>query len=147
MCSCLMVCTSQQGDRWWLELKVDSTTMSKTCAGAELIVVLIKAQLSALNVATERGTSDKTEATCFSQCAYDQWKRQEAEDCDSIRPINFRWEETYTPTALPRSRLPHNVLHSPSRSKQHTQLAGSRPCNNNAYLVRWRLFPLLDLVH
>ena len=30
---------------------------------------LIKAQLSAHNVATERGTSDKTEATRFSQCA------------------------------------------------------------------------------
>ena len=29
-------------------------------------------------------------------------------------PINFRWEETYTPTTLPRSRSPHNVLHSPS---------------------------------
>ena len=26
-------------------------------------------------------------------------------------PINFRWEETYTPTTLPRSRSPHNVLH------------------------------------
>ena len=29
-------------------------------------------------------------------------------------PINFWWEETYTPTTLPRSRSPHNVLHSPS---------------------------------
>ena len=31
-------------------------------------------------------------------------------------PINFRWEEMYTPmpTTLPRSRSPHNVLHSPS---------------------------------
>ena len=29
-------------------------------------------------------------------------------------PIHFRWEETYTPTTLPRSRSPHNVLHSPS---------------------------------
>ena len=30
-------------------------------------------------------------------------------------PIDFRWEETYryTPTTLPRSRSPHNVLHSP----------------------------------
>ena len=24
-------------------------------------------------------------------------------------PINFRWEETYTPTILPRSRSPHNA--------------------------------------
>ena len=29
-------------------------------------------------------------------------------------PIYFRWEETYTPTTLPRSRSPHNVLHSPT---------------------------------
>ena len=40
MCSCPMVETSQQGDRWWLELTVDSVTMSKTRTGAELIVVL-----------------------------------------------------------------------------------------------------------
>ena len=40
MCNCLMVGTSQQGDRWWLELTVNSVTMSKTRAGAELIVVL-----------------------------------------------------------------------------------------------------------
>ena len=68
-------------------------------------------------VATERGTSDNTEATRFSQCAHDQRRRLEAED--SVRqypmcPINFRWEETYTPTTLPCSRSPHNVLHSPS---------------------------------
>ena len=36
-------------------------------------------------VATERGTSDNTEATRFSQCAHDQRRRLEAEDCDSIR--------------------------------------------------------------
>ena len=40
MCSCPMVGTSQQGDRWLLELTVDSAIMSKTRAGAELIVVL-----------------------------------------------------------------------------------------------------------
>ena len=36
-----MVGTSQQGDRWWLELTVDSATMSngRRRAGAELIVV------------------------------------------------------------------------------------------------------------
>ena len=82
MYSCPMVGTSQQDDRWWLELTVDSG-MSKTRAGAELIVIK-KAQLSAHNVATERGTSDKTEATRFSQCAHDQRRRLEAEDCDSI---------------------------------------------------------------
>ena len=36
-------------------------------------------------VATDRGTSDNTEATRFSQCAHDQRRRLEAEDCDSIR--------------------------------------------------------------
>ena len=46
---------------------------------------LIKAHLSVLNVATERGTSDMTEATHFSQCVHDQQRRLEAEDCDSIR--------------------------------------------------------------
>ena len=40
MCSCPMVGISQQGDRWCLELTVDSATMSKTRAGAELIGVL-----------------------------------------------------------------------------------------------------------
>ena len=36
-------------------------------------------------MATERGTSDKTEATRFSQCEHDQRRKLEAEDCDSIR--------------------------------------------------------------
>ena len=36
-------------------------------------------------VATERGTSDNPEATRFSQSAYDQRRRLEAEDCNSIR--------------------------------------------------------------
>ena len=27
----------------------------------------------------------------------------------SMCPINFRWEETYTPIILPRSRSPHNA--------------------------------------
>ena len=36
--NCPMVGTSQQGDRWWLELTVDSATMSKTLAGAEQII-------------------------------------------------------------------------------------------------------------
>ena len=40
MRSCPMVGISQQGDRWCLELTVDSAIMSKTRAGAELIVVL-----------------------------------------------------------------------------------------------------------
>ena len=35
-------------------------------------------------VATERGKSDNTEATRFSQCAHDLRRRLEAEDCDSI---------------------------------------------------------------
>ena len=36
-------------------------------------------------VATEREISDNTEATRFSQCAHDQRRRLEAEDCNSIR--------------------------------------------------------------
>ena len=78
-------------------------------------------------MATERGTSDKTEATRFSQCAHDQRRRLEAEDCDSIRCaqlISGGRRRIRTPTILPRSRSPHNVLHSPSNwasvSEPHT---------------------------
>ena len=56
-----------------------------TCWSRADYSTLIKAQLSTLNVATERVTSDKTEATHFSQCAHNQWRRIEAEDCNSIR--------------------------------------------------------------
>ena len=58
-----MVGTSQQGDRWWLELTVDSATMSNhrysvsniygqtdTCRSRADRSTLIKAQLSARNV-------------------------------------------------------------------------------------------------
>ena len=62
-----------------------SNHVKDTCRSQADRSTLIKAKLSALNVATERGTSDKTEATCFSQCAHDQRRRLEAEDCDSIR--------------------------------------------------------------
>ena len=55
-----------------------------TCRSRADCSTLIKAQLSALNVATERGTSDKMEATRFSQYVHDQRRRLEAEDCDSI---------------------------------------------------------------
>ena len=61
-----------------------SNHVKDTCQSRADHSTLIKAQLSALNVATERGTSDKTEATRFSQCAHDQRRRLEAEDCDSI---------------------------------------------------------------
>ena len=62
-----------------------SNNVKDTCRSRADRSTLIKAQLSALNVATERGTSDKTEATRFSQCAHDQRRTLEAEDCDSIR--------------------------------------------------------------
>ena len=58
---------------------VDSATMSKPPNRANR-GTLIKAQFSALNVAAERGTLDKTEAT--RQCAHNQRRRLEAEDCD-----------------------------------------------------------------
>ena len=67
---------------------------------------LIKAQFSALNVATERGTSDKTEATRFSQCAHDQHRRLEAEDCDSIRYTQF------ISGGRRRIRPPHCLAHA-----------------------------------
>ena len=46
-----------------------SNHVKDTCRSRADCSTLIKAQLSAHNVATERGTSDKTEATRFSQCA------------------------------------------------------------------------------
>ena len=67
---------------------------------------LIKAQLSALNVATKRVTSDKTEATRFSQCAHDQRRRLEAEDCDSIRCAQF------IPGGSRRIRPSHCLAHA-----------------------------------
>ena len=68
-------------------------------------------------VATERETSDNTEATRFSQCAHDQRRRLEAEDCDSIRCaqlISGGRRRIRPPCTVPHSRSPHNVLHSPS---------------------------------
>ena len=48
---------------------------------------LIKAQFSALNVAAERGTSDKTEAT--RQCAHDQRRRLELRPLRNDMPNSF----------------------------------------------------------
>ena len=65
-----MVGTSQQGDRYVARANGGlSNHVKNTCRSRAGRSTLIKAQLSAHNVATERGTSDKTEATCFSQCA------------------------------------------------------------------------------
>ena len=73
-------------------------------------------------VATERGTSDNTEATRFSQCAHDQRRRLEAADCDSIRCAQLiSGGRRRIRPPLPRSRSPHNVLHSPSYSLARAQ--------------------------
>ena len=64
-----------------------------------------------------RETSDMTEATHFSQCVHDQQRRLEAEDCDSIRCaqlISGGRRRIRPPCTVPRSRSPHNVLHSPN---------------------------------
>ena len=58
-----------------------------------------------------------TEATHFSQCVHDQPRRLEAEDCDGIRCaqlISGGRRRIRPPCTVPRSRTPHNVLHSPS---------------------------------
>ena len=60
--------------------------------------ILIKAQFFALDMATERGTSNETEATHLRACDMHNWQ----------------WEETYTPSILPRSRFPQNAMHSPT---------------------------------
>ena len=57
------------------------------------------------------------EATHFSQCVHDQQRRLEAEDCDSIRCaqlISGGRRRIRPLCTVPRSRSPHNVLHSPS---------------------------------
>ena len=58
------------------------------------------------------------EATLFSQCVHDQQRRLEAEDCDSIQCALLisggrRRIHPPAPCTVPRSRSPHNVLHSP----------------------------------
>ena len=61
-----------------------------------------------------------TEATHFSQCVHDQQRRLEAEDCDSIQCaqlISGGRRRIRPPCTVPRSRSPHNVLHSPSYVK------------------------------
>ena len=96
---------------------VDSVTMSQS-HGAELpdCTALIKAQFSTLDVAAERGTSDETEVTHLHACAQPADKvrscglRRHA-ICISVT-INWWWEETYTPTILPRSRSPQSAMHS-----------------------------------
>ena len=61
---------------------VDSATMPNPPEPTDRSTLII-AQFSVLDVATERGTSNKTEAT--RQCAHDQRRRLEAEDCDRMR--------------------------------------------------------------
>ena len=88
---------------------------------AELIIIivsftLIKAQFFALNTAAKRTSSDEMEATRHH--AHKQRRRLEVDDCDctvcTSLTIHFRWEETPSPTTLPCSCSPHNVLHLPS---------------------------------
>ena len=87
-------------------------------------------------VATERGTSNNTEATRFSQCAHDQRRRLEAKDCDSIRcaqlisggrrRIRAHAHHAASLTLAPQCRLvitdeqtgsePSTALFSPARS-------------------------------
>ena len=86
-----------QDGHWWLELLVDSATKSRSHGSQAERSTLIKAQFSTLDTATERGTSDETEAT--HQHVIDQWRRLEAADCDGAHvicisvTITFRWED------------------------------------------------------
>ena len=83
-----------------------SNYVKDTCRSRADRNTLIKAQLSALNVATETGTSDKTEATRFSQCAHDQRRKLKAEDCDSIRCAQL------ISRGRRRIRTPHCLAHA-----------------------------------
>ena len=85
-----------------------------------------------------------TEATHFSQCVHDQQRRLEAEDCDSIRYaqlISGGRRRIRPPCIVPRSRSPHNVLHSPSNwasvSEPHT-------CDFNATFSLYTVYDRID---
>ena len=74
-----------------------------------------------------------TEATHFSQCVHDQQRRLEAEDCDSIRCaqlISGGRRRIRPPSTVPRSRSPHNVLHSPRTSNVEPRLEGGGARNS-----------------
>ena len=92
MCSCTIVAGwniiyIQQDDRWWLELMVDSATMSQSHGSRADHSTLIKAQVLRPRYGCRKGTWDETEAT--HQRVHDQ-RRLEAAYCDGMR----WWEET-----------------------------------------------------
>ena len=94
-----------------------------TCRSRADRRTLIKAQLSALNVATERGKSVMAEATHVSQCVHDQQRRLEAEDCDSIRcarSISCGRRRIRPPQCLVHAR-PHNFA-----SQLPVEVSGTR---------------------
>ena len=78
-----------------------SNHVKDTCRSRADHSTLIKAQLSALNAATEKGTSDKKEATRFSQCAHDQRRRLKV---DSIRLISGGRRRIRRPYCLAHAR-------------------------------------------
>ena len=111
-----------------------SNHVKDTCRSRADRSTLIKAQLSALNVATERGTSDKTEATRFSQCAHDQRRRLEAEDCDSIHCAQL------ISGGRRRIRPPHCLAHA-RPTMCCIRLAEAGPYGDSNYHIATLLHP------
>ena len=72
MCSCPMVGTSQQGDRWWLELTVDSAT---TCWS--------RADLSTLS----------KDRSALAQCGY--FRQRRLFESGIYAALRKRYSETY----------------------------------------------------
>ena len=104
-----------------------SNHVKDTCRSRADRSTLIKAQLSAHNVATERGTSDKTEATRFSQCAHDQRRRLEAEDCNSVIYGGRRRIRPPHCLAPNLSRAPAPASQYPLHHMRRARVAASAP--------------------
>ena len=104
-----------------------SNHVKDTCRSRADRSTLIKAQLSALNVATighKRDIGYDGGYTLQPVCARPAEKARSRQH--PMCPINFRWEETYTPTMHSASlTLAHNALHSPSII---TQIIDMRIC-------------------
>ena len=111
-----------------------SNHVKDTCRSRADRSTLIKAQLSALNVAThKRDIGYDGGYTLQPVCARPALRRLEAEDCDSIRCaqlISGGRRRIRPPCTVPRSRSPHNVLHTPSNIYLYTWLLACRavPC-------------------
>ena len=79
-------------------------------------LTLIKAQFSALNASAAPKVGHRVSWRLHPSVrasSGEGYKLMTATVCTSVT-IHFRWGRVRTPTTLPRSRSPHNAVHSPS---------------------------------